>query len=187
MERIYLAGVARKPIPVHVRFPLGPQIDLLRLSIFVETEAKRRGSVNPVVPVVITELFADQPDSQDLVEFHGWQWTRSQTRYDASRSYCLFNDDKSGLIRRIFSYRLGKYLDRLEEMVGREVPQDILTPPKLLGNYIAEFGYGTPKVDKETGFKRRHLSVNYHAGGRIYEVRPIVQVATIDYEGRVNP
>lgn len=190
--KIYLASVVREEIPEYTRFPLGPY----RFSIFVDPKEQPEMS-NSAVPAAVMELFAGKPRSEeDRVEYHGWQWIRNvmgfinteTTPYTDHRtySYQLYNNDSIGLIRNVVLYRLNRYLGRLEEQVGQEVPQGVLMPPNLLGGYRAEFNFDLGEVDEATGLNSINLSVNYHAGGTFYEIKPIVQVATIDYEGRLN-
>lgn len=191
--KVYLANVAREATPEDTRFPLS----FRSAGVFVDPEKKRQGMGNRSVPVAVMELFAGHPETKrDVVDYHGWQWTRNFSGYIDTRtspftdhrtySYDLSNNDQTGLIKNIVLLRLNKYLGRLEEQVGQEVPRDILTPPHLLGGYRAEFNWGLGEVDEATGLNRVNLSVNYHTGGSIYTAKPIVQVATIDYEGRLN-
>lgn len=190
--KVYLANVTREAIPENKRFPL----DSLS-GIFVDPEEKRRGLGNPAVPDAVIKLFAHRRRSEEsTVNYHGWQWTRRLSGYIDTKTtpwtdhrtyhYDLDNNDRTGLIKNIVLHRVNKYLNRLEEQVGQEVPRTALVPPTLPSGYRTEFNNDLGETDKATGLNRVILRVNYHEGGLMYIVEPGSKVATVDYEGRLN-
>lgn len=176
---IVLQKLTRLEIPDKVKLPFEDR------TLFAESEYYGKEEA----PGQVVGLLENSEDK--LVEFDGWNWYRMSygTGYIYKRRKEDIKDEVAGLLE--------PYLQKLEGLVGNELPTSEFVPPFERDSYfkfsfrIPDTGYNLALVegknDEHTGDRISRVS-NLTILGQGFErstLRDIVSIARLEYEGKV--